>query len=370
MGRPITWPPRVRTHAASGLAFFRHRKRDYYLGPPGSAAADRRYTQLLAELGPTRGLPTIRPVAPDLTVPELTAWWGQWSAGNYPPTSDAGLRGSMALKPLATLFPGLPARQVRPKRLREYLAYVTAELGWCRTHANRMLVRVKTAFKRAAEEELIPGQVYQDLRCVQALPPGAPGVRETEPVGAADPDALAAILPFCPAPVAGMLELQSLTGMRSKEVRLLRPCDIDRSGDVWVYRPRGGGKAARRGHKRAVALGPRAQALLAPWLLRCPADDACVFPPSAAPKTAGRPRVGACYTEASYPRAVARAAKRAGVTGFRCYGTRHAFRNHVLRLGGVAGALAALGQKSTRALDEYGGGHDLELAKEIARKIG
>ena len=45
----------------------------------------------------------------------------------------------------------------------------------------------------------------------------------------------------------------------------MRSADIDRSADVWVYRP-ATHKNASRGKDRAVAIGPKAQAVLAPFI--------------------------------------------------------------------------------------------------------
>jgi integrase len=70
-----------------------------------------------------------------------------------------------------------------------------------------------------------------------------------------------------------MIELQLLTGMRPGEVVRLRPADIDSSGPVWVYRPPYH-KNAHKGKSRAVAIDPRAQALLKPFT---PADAAAYY---------------------------------------------------------------------------------------------
>ena len=35
-----------------------------------------------------------------------------------------------------------------------------------------------------------------------------------------------------------MVKLQDLTGARPQEVVACRPCEVDKSGDVWVYQPR------------------------------------------------------------------------------------------------------------------------------------
>jgi integrase len=52
----------------------------------------------------------------------------------------------------------------------------------------------------------------------------------------------------------------------------MRGCDLDRSGPVWWYYPgrdqgpHGQHKTAHHGHKRAIAIGPQAQAILTPFL--------------------------------------------------------------------------------------------------------
>jgi integrase len=364
MARPVQWPPTVHRHVKGG-SYVRWKGKTHWLGPHGSDQARRKYAELVAALA--RGSLPGRPDPDTFTVADLAAWWDGWAVKNYPPTSREPRRAAEALRPLVELFGSLPARDLSPRRLKEYVAHCA--LHWCRNVLNRQLVRVKTVLKRAVEEELVPGQVYQDCRAVRALPPGAPGVRETQPVSAADPVALTAVLPHCPAPVAGMLAVQALTGMRSCEVRLMRPVDIERAGEVWTYRPQGGGKTAHRGHRRVVAIGPQAQAVLAPFLLRCPAPDAYLFRPEEAPRSRGRKR-NPCYSDTGYCLAVARACLKAGVPRLFPYQLRHLHRNLALAAGGVAGAMASLGQKSTRAFDGYGGGQNLKLAAEIARKIG
>ncbi len=44
-----------------------------------------------------------------------------------------------------------------------------------------------------------------------------------------------AVLPYVAPQVAAMIRLQQLTGMRPGEVVLMRPVDIDRNGNVWIY---------------------------------------------------------------------------------------------------------------------------------------
>jgi integrase len=79
-------------------------------------------------------------------------------------------------------------------------------------------------------------------------------------------------LPHLRPQVAAMVQLQLHSGMRPGEVVIMRTMDLDTSGKVWLYRPgsdqgpHGHHKMAWRGHHRIVALGPRAQEALRPWL--------------------------------------------------------------------------------------------------------
>ena len=75
-----------------------------------------------------------------------------------------------------------------------------------------------------------------------------------------------------------MIDVQLLTGMRPGEVVLMRTCDIDRSADVWVYRPEHH-KTLHHGHDRAIYIGPKCQELLTP-LLKKDEPEAYLFSPA------------------------------------------------------------------------------------------
>ena len=76
-----------------------------------------------------------------------------------------------------------------------------------------------------------------------------------------------ATLPHLPAVVADMVRFQRLTGCRPQEVCLIRPCDVDTSGEVWMYVP-AEHKTEHHGKRRTIFIGPRAQDVLRPYLLR------------------------------------------------------------------------------------------------------
>jgi len=51
----------------------------------------------------------------------------------------------------------------------------------------------------------------------------------------------------------------------SGEVTAMRPCDLDTTGQVWVYSP-ATHKTQHHGHRRAIYIGPKAQELIQPFL--------------------------------------------------------------------------------------------------------
>jgi len=76
--------------------------------------------------------------------------------------------------------------------------------------------------------------------------------------------------------VADMVRFQRLTGCRPGEVCAVRPRDVDQSGNVWEYRPESH-KTEHHDRERVIFIGPRAQDVLRPYLLR-PAGEYCFSP--------------------------------------------------------------------------------------------
>jgi len=76
-----------------------------------------------------------------------------------------------------------------------------------------------------------------------------------------------AILPYLHPDLQAMVRVQELCGARPGEMCIMRPCDIERKRDVWLYRP-SRHKNSFRDLPRVVYLGPRSQALLSPLLER------------------------------------------------------------------------------------------------------
>ncbi len=71
-----------------------------------------------------------------------------------------------------------------------------------------------------------------------------------------------------PPTLRAMVTLQELCGARPAEICDMRPCDIEKKRDVWIYRPQWH-KTEYKGHVRVIVLGPRAQNVLTPLLDQC-----------------------------------------------------------------------------------------------------
>ena len=85
-----------------------------------------------------------------------------------------------ALGPLKDLYGRTNARDFGPLGLKA-ARHEMIRPGWCRTHINRHVNRIKDVFKWGTAPELIPGSLYEALRTVAALSEGRTAAREPDP---------------------------------------------------------------------------------------------------------------------------------------------------------------------------------------------
>jgi len=76
-----------------------------------------------------------------------------------------------------------------------------------------------------------------------------------------------ATLPHLPPLVADLVKFIRYAGCRPGEACGIRPCDIEQTGKVWTW-TLASHKTAWRDHERVVMLGPKAQAVIQPYLDR------------------------------------------------------------------------------------------------------
>jgi integrase len=387
--------PSYRLHKPSGQAVVTLNGRDHSIGKYGSVESRAEYDRLLAEwLARGRQTPAADPRSDPaaLTVSELLLAYVRFADGYYvkngKPTSEAG-NVRLALRPLRPLYGHTPARDFGPLALKAVRAeMVRSDL--CRTEVNKRVRHVVRVFKWGVGEELVPPSVHHGLRAVSGLRRGRSDARESEPVKPV-PDAFVdAVRPHVSRQVWAMIELQRLTGMRPGEACAMRTGDLDTSGRVWVYRP-AEHKTEHHGKERLVYLGPRAQAVVRPWLrtdlgayLFSPreameeyraalrANRKTPMTPSQAARTRKRkPRKapGERYSTESYGRAIAGACKRAGVPGWHPHQLRHNAATMLRKEFRLDVARVILGHSSPVVTEVYAE-VDKEKAVAVMERVG
>ncbi len=327
---PFSHRPAYQLHRASGQAKVRLGGKDHYLGKYGTPASKERYRTLLAEWATSQSSQKIL-----LSIGELARAYLDFAATYYvkagEPTSEVGAIRT-ALRVLVQQAGSILATEIGPKRLIT-VRDVMVEIGWARPTINAAVNRIRRMFRWAAEQELIPGRVVADLDAVRGLRQGRTAAREPEPVLPVEDTVVDATLPFMSPIVADMVRIQRFTGMRPAEVCGLRPRDIDQSSSPWLYRVREH-KTIHFQKERHVYIGPRAQEILRPYLLR-DSDRPCFSPaeadrlrrsklhecrqtplatgnrPGTNRKAVPRRSPGEHYTPTSYARAITRACEAA-----------------------------------------------------------
>jgi integrase len=194
--------------------------------------------------------------------------------------------------------------------------------------------------------------------------------------------------------------------MRADELAIMRPCDIDTTGEIWVYEPFDH-KNRWRGHHKQIPLGPEAQRILMPFLDRD--SQAFLFSPAESeewqlenrPPYHGRERKtpiypselrrrqrlkearrrrrsvqrkGDRYDTSSYRRAIEYGLQNAKKHGFPIphwhpHQLRHNRGTEVRRKYGIEAAQVALGHARADVRQVYAE-KDMERGKQIARKMG
>jgi integrase len=380
--------PKLCRHRGQSLGYVTLNGREHYLGhwpaasrrPP--AAVQAAFDELIGRwLANGRRLPADDPTPPT-SVNDVILAFVRYASGHYAKRragkDSAEVEGIKAACRVvrAAGYGSAPAAEFGPKCLKDVRAKMVAA-DWSRSYVNVSVNRIKRMFRWATAEEMVPPSVVHGLSAVAAIRRGEPGVRETAKVRPAPDADVDAALPFMPAAVSAMVRLQRAAGMRPFEVTVLRGCDIDRSGPVWVYRP-AHHKKEHLDHDRPIYIGPRGQAVLSGWLRDDP--DEYLFSPleaeaarnaarTAARKTprwqshmarnrdkrvkkSKRPR-GAVYTPDSYRRAITVACEKAGVPAWAPNRLRHSAATDFRKQFGIEVTRVLLGHSSLSTSEVY-----------------
>jgi len=260
--------PNYRLHKATGQAFVELGGRRFYLGKHGSKASKEEYERKVAEylangrkLAPTQ-------VKTGITCRELSVHFLEWAEEYYQKNGEQTKtfpHCRQAVSLLVKHFGNESVNNFTPLALVS-LQKQWIEKGHARLTVNRYVNVIKQMFRYGAKFQWVEANVNYALLAVDSLKAGRTKAWERENVEPVDNETVDRTLPFMPPIIRDMVRVQRLCGMRPQDVRNMRPCDIDTSKDVWVYRPFTH-KTEHHGKKLAKAIGPRAQAILTPYMI-------------------------------------------------------------------------------------------------------
>lgn len=429
---PRRFPSYPRAAHRNGQARIRLHGRDVYLGPHGSPQSWAEYERLMAEWRAGMSVSTIRakdasqPVSGAVkTVNDLVLTFWEYATTNYSrrdgqPATELG-EYRLAIRPLRRLYGHVPVREFGPLALEavqramadgtwltpaEHLhrRKIGKPARWSRLTSNKRVARLKRIWKWAASRELIPVEYFDRLRTVEGIPAGRGLAIEHAPVGPVPHADLIRTLRALHRTARSIALTQMLTGARPGEIVNMRPADLVRSGPVdlelgvrldagkvWVYRPRTH-KTQHRGQSRVILIGPKAQAVLKPFLEGRDAEAFVFSPrevresmdaerkagrqtpmtPSQArrkPKRHKRKWPGQRYTVTSYGRAIRDACLAHGIPLWHPHQLRHNAASKLVRDFGWEIARVVLGQKSISATRIYAV-DGLSKAAEALKKVG
>ncbi len=252
---------------ASGQAVVRLNGKDHYLGKWKSAAATASYEKLIAEwLAHGRQLPR-QDVALSINELILTYWRHceqHYRRADGTETTELHLV-RLAMRPVKSLYAMNPAGEFGPSKLKAGRQVMIDGRTMCRNTINKHVGRIKQMVRGAVENELVPPSVYHGLLAVRGLQRNRSEARKTERVRPVNQGRVDAVRPFVSRQVRAMIDLQIMTGMRPGEACIMRACDLDTTGRIWIYRPESH-KTKHQGHDRELYLGPRAQEVVKPFL--------------------------------------------------------------------------------------------------------
>jgi integrase len=250
-----------------------------YFGKFGTPEAESAYQAWLADL--LKAKATGEPIGKrrsGVSVIELIDTYLEWSDANHS-AGESRNNWDTLDRLLSPKFGDMRADEFGPNALRRFQQHLAAQTvndspRFARTTVNNHVKRVRRFFRWCQSRELLPPGFVQELETVEPLKRGRTPARETAPVQPVPRWVWERTLDWLDKkahqPVRTMIQVQFWCGMRPIEVCSMRPCDIDRTHEVWLYRPVEH-KTAHWGKTLIKAIPPPAQTLLEP-LLDGPAD--------------------------------------------------------------------------------------------------
>ena len=355
------------------------RRKKYFPGAFRSAESKAAYGQFIKEISQslTPGLVPTTETGSRYRVAELAALWLDHCSKLYDREAETK-RCAKAIQPVIDFCHDRFCDDFGPKDLKRCRSQLI-RIGNSRKTIKDKINRVVQMFRWGAEEELCSETIYMKLKAVEPLRKGQEGVSDGR--GKVLPVSWACVEPVLShvqPPVAAMIRVQWLTGMRSGNLVDLRPCDLDRSDDVWVYRP-AQHKTAYMDQDLSIFIGPQAQEVLLPYLDR--KETAYCFSPRESVQALNADRgavkcaddyqfYGDKYDSHAYGVAVRRGIEQANrgqedtIPAWSPHQLRHARATAIQKTHGIEAARVSLGHANIATTDIY-----VESELAVARKI-
>ncbi len=368
--------PKHRKHRASGQAVVTICGRDHYLGKYDSESSRSLYDKLTAQWV-AEGRPRVSvPRNPSICVKELILAYCQYAEAYYvkdgePTNEQTCIR--TALKPVRKLYGDCPVTDFTPLALKACREEMIAT-GWCRRHINKQVCRIRQMFKWGVAEGMVPVVIHQALQALGGLKRGRTRAIDRPRILPVADTVIEATLGELDSTLRAMVQVQRLTGMRPQEVCLLTPEQIDRTGEIWLYRP-ARHKSEHHDMNRVVPIGPKAQAILLPYLLRG-SDEYCFQPARSHrqhyTKDSYRERIQkACRRAFPAPKELDADERKAWEKSHRWAPNqlRHTAGTEIRAKFGLEAAQVVLGHSKASTTEIYAE-RDLRLAVQVAREVG
>jgi integrase len=406
--------PQMRFHSHSGQARVRINGKVIYLGPWDSTEAKTAYHRIVAEWHATGAVAAVRPtpkgaLAPcparqsdeppatpaapaGLTLAEVCVLWVAHCEKKYT-RADGSTSSTIhetkmivrALEPDAAM----PAASFKARALVTLQQRLVAD-GRPRVTVNRIVKGVRRLFRWATVMEYVPETVVPALESVEPLRKGQTEAAELPPVEDVPEPHVEAMLAKLPRIPADLVRFIRLVGCRPGEACMIRPMDVDTSQSEWRWDVPTH-KTSWRGHDRTYWIGPKAQAVLAPYLKRAP--QRCCFSPAESERerrwwrrrerkspmtpsqSARRPKAepmckpGDHYRSSSLLCAIQRACRRANVPEWTTMQLRHNAGTEAREHLGLDAAQARLGHRQANVTQVYAAVTD-RRKREVARQLG
>lgn len=388
-------PPKLCHHKATNQAYVTLAGKRVYLGRWDAPDIQTKYDRLLAEWlagGRThpaeaeRGLLLVELLARYLDFAET---YYRTPTGEIAPSIE---RVHTAIAGLREIYGDIEAAKFGPLCLRAMQEKWIGDGDNVRSakRVNDLVSATKRIFKWAVAHELIPVTVYQALTCVEGLKQGRSRAKDSVKVRPVPEPHIEAIQPHVSSVVWAIVQLQLVTGARSSELLGLRPCDINTADPACWSVALAHHKTAHHGKDRTLYLGPKAQAIVRPYLDR--PLDSFLFSPRESyaerralerkdPDRGGRRenqlpnpvkttrKMGDRYTHASYCKAIRRGCERAGVPHWHPHQLRHNAATALRKHFGVEAAGVILGHSRVNVTELYAERNE-GRAREIVAKLG